>query len=111
MRPDVFHYSDRQFAGTRTDVGNRRPGRKFKYPGEMVGLALDAARNPRGKDDGDRQDRRYDAISGSSIGQKLPAPIQNLNPDVSMVQPAEDWYRYEAAELLGPPKIWSILVQ
>src|ERR1700731_2912916 len=40
-----------------------------------------------------------------------PVLIQNLNPDVLMMQPAEDWYRYNAAELLGPPKIWSILVQ
>jgi hypothetical protein len=38
-------------------------------------------------------------------GTGMPVPIQNLNPDVSMMQPAEDWYRYNAAELLRPPKI------
>lgn len=37
--------------------------------------------------------------------------IQNLNPDVSMMEPAEDRYRCDAAERLGPPKIWSIFIQ
>ena len=42
---------------------------------------------------------------------KLVVPIQNLNPDVSMVEPAEDWYRCDAAEPLRPPKIRSIFIQ
>jgi hypothetical protein len=33
--------------------------------------------------------------------------IQNLNPNVLMMDPAEDRYRYDAAELLGSPKIWN----
>jgi len=40
-----------------------------------------------------------------------PVPIQNLNPDVLMVEPAEDWYRCDAAELLRPPKIRSVFIQ
>jgi hypothetical protein len=36
-------------------------------------------------------------------------PIQNLNPDVLMMEPAEDWYRCDAADLLRPPKIrWHL---
>jgi hypothetical protein len=38
-------------------------------------------------------------------------PIQNLNSDVLMMEPAEDWYRCSAAVLLSPSKIWSIFVQ
>jgi hypothetical protein len=38
-------------------------------------------------------------------------PIQNLNPDVLMVDTAEDRYRCDAAELLRPPKIRSIFIQ
>jgi hypothetical protein len=37
--------------------------------------------------------------------------IQNLNPDVLMVDTAEDRYRCDAAELLRPPKIRSIFIQ
>jgi hypothetical protein len=37
-------------------------------------------------------------------------PIQNLNPDVLMMEPAEHWYRCDAAELLRPAKIWSIFI-
>ena len=37
--------------------------------------------------------------------------IQNLNPHVLMMEPAEDRYRCDAAELLGSSKIWSIFVQ
>jgi len=36
---------------------------------------------------------------------------QNLNPDVLMMQSAEDWYRCDGAELLRAPKIRRILVQ
>ena len=38
-------------------------------------------------------------------------PIQNLKPDVLMMEPAEDWYRCDAADLVRPPKIWSIFIQ
>ena len=38
-------------------------------------------------------------------------PIQKLNPDVLMVDTAEDRYRCDAAELLRPPKIRSIFIQ
>jgi hypothetical protein len=48
---------------------------------------------------------RWKAMFGKAV------PIQNLNPDVLMMEPAEDWYRCDAAELLRPPKIRSILIQ
>jgi hypothetical protein len=38
-------------------------------------------------------------------------PIQSLNPDVLMMEPAEDWHRCNAAGLLRPPKIWSVFVR
>ena len=38
-------------------------------------------------------------------------PIQNLIPDILMMQPAEDWYRCDMADLLRTPKIWSIFLQ
>ena len=38
-------------------------------------------------------------------------PIQNLNPDVLMMEPAEDWSRRDAADLLPTPELWSILIQ
>ena len=41
----------------------------------------------------------------------LTVPIQYLNPDVFMMQPFKDWNRGDAADLLHPPKIWSIFVQ
>jgi hypothetical protein len=37
--------------------------------------------------------------------------IQNLKPDVLMMEPAKDWYRGDAADLLGLPKIWSVFLQ
>jgi hypothetical protein len=40
-----------------------------------------------------------------------PVPGQNLKPDVLMMQPAQDWNRGDTADLLGPTKIWSILLQ
>ena len=36
---------------------------------------------------------------------------ENLNPDVLVMQPAEDWDPCDAAELLGPPKIRRIFGQ
>jgi hypothetical protein len=36
---------------------------------------------------------------------------QNPNPDVSMMESAEDWYRCDAADLLRAPKIGQILFQ
>jgi hypothetical protein len=36
---------------------------------------------------------------------------RNLNRDVLMMQPAKGWQRCDAAELLPPPKIRSILVE
>ena len=38
-------------------------------------------------------------------------PIENLNPDILMMQPAEDRYRCDAAGLLSPSKMWSIFIQ
>ncbi len=38
-------------------------------------------------------------------------PIQNPNSDVLMMEPAEDWYRGNAADLLFAPKIRSIVIQ
>jgi hypothetical protein len=35
---------------------------------------------------------------------------QNLNPDVSVMESAENRYRCDAAELLQPPKIRRILL-
>ena len=37
--------------------------------------------------------------------------IQNLKPDILMMQPAEDWNRCDAADLLRRPKIRSIFIQ
>jgi len=36
---------------------------------------------------------------------------QNLKPDVLMMEPAEDRYRRDTADILRPAKIWSIFVQ
>ena len=36
---------------------------------------------------------------------------QKLNADVLMMQPAEDWYRCDGAELLRAPKVRRILFQ
>jgi hypothetical protein len=42
----------------------------------------------------------------------VPVPIQNLNPDVLMMEPPlDDWYRCDVADLLRPPKIRSIFIQ
>ena len=38
-------------------------------------------------------------------------PVQNLNPDVLMMEHAEDWYSCDAAGLLSPSKMWSIFIQ
>ena len=38
-------------------------------------------------------------------------PSQNLNPDILMMKPAEDWYCCDAADLLRRPKIRRILAQ
>ncbi len=38
-------------------------------------------------------------------------PSQNLKPDVLMMEPAKDWYRGDASDLLGLPKIWRIFLQ
>jgi hypothetical protein len=46
----------------------------------------------------------------------IPVPIQNLNPDVLMMESAEDWYRCNAADfqrlcplktLSGMTRVWS----
>ncbi len=54
------------------------------------------------------QERRLSGRSLSQYGQVV--PIQNLKPQVLMMEPAEDWYRCNAAELLRPAKIWSVLI-
>jgi len=36
-------------------------------------------------------------------------PIQNLNTDALMMEPAEDWSRRDSADLLPSPGLWSIL--
>jgi hypothetical protein len=41
----------------------------------------------------------------------LAVPIQDLKPDVLMIEPAKDWYRRDTADLLGPAKIRSIFIQ
>ncbi len=38
-------------------------------------------------------------------------PIQNLNPDILMMQPAKDRYRCDTADPLRPAKIRSIFIQ
>ena len=40
-----------------------------------------------------------------------PLLSQNLNPDVLMMQPTQNWYGCDGAELLRAPKIRRILVQ
>ena len=42
---------------------------------------------------------------------RSPVPSQNLKPDVLMMGPAEDRYRGDATDLLGPAKIRSIFIQ
>ena len=42
---------------------------------------------------------------------KAAVPTQNLKPDILMMEPAEDWLRCDAADLLRPPKIRSIFIQ
>jgi len=44
-------------------------------------------------------------------GQGLAVLTQNLNPDILMMQPAKDWNRCDASELLGAPKVRSIFIQ
>ena len=41
----------------------------------------------------------------------LVVPGQNLEPDLLMMQPAQDWNRGDTADLLSPTKIWSIFLQ
>ena len=41
----------------------------------------------------------------------MTVPIQNLKPDVLMMEPAKDWYRRDTADLLGTAKIRSIFIQ
>jgi hypothetical protein len=36
---------------------------------------------------------------------------QNLNANILMMQPAEDWDRCDAAELVPPPELWNVLLQ
>src|ERR1700676_5087918 len=43
--------------------------------------------------------------SQSSNLPQAPVPSQNLNPDILMMKPAEDWYCCDAADLLRTPKI------
>jgi hypothetical protein len=54
------------------------------------------------------------SITARFVGERhvsyVVVPIQNLNPDVLMTEPAEDWSRRDAADLLPPPEIWSILI-
>jgi hypothetical protein len=40
-----------------------------------------------------------------------PALTQLLNPDVLMMEAAQNWYRCDATELLRWPKFWSIFIQ
>jgi hypothetical protein len=51
------------------------------------------------------------ARSKYSAAARNAVPIQNLNPDVLMMEPAEDRYRRDTADLLRPAKIWSVFVQ
>ena len=55
---------------------------------------------------------------GWSIGKGSPVcQFKNVIPDelldqvVLMMEPAEDWYRCDAADFLPPPELWSILIQ
>lgn len=48
-------------------------------------------------------------LAGSMCGNCAGLATQNLNPDVLMMEPAQDWYRGDAADLLTTPKIWSII--
>ena len=41
----------------------------------------------------------------------MAVPIENLNPDVLMMEPAEDRYRSDATDLLLPPELRSIFTQ
>jgi len=49
------------------------------------------------------------AVWLSSI--RVRAAHDQLNPDVLMMEPAEDWNRCDTAGLLRTAKIWGIFIQ
>jgi hypothetical protein len=49
--------------------------------------------------------------ANSSNARTIPVLSKNLNPDILVMESAEDWYRCDGAELLSAPKIRRILVQ
>jgi hypothetical protein len=54
----------------------------------------------------------FETVAGVTCNAAAAAvPSQNLNPDVLMMKPAEDWYCCDAADLLRTPKIRSTFAQ
>ena len=47
----------------------------------------------------------------ATLTAKGPVLRQNLNPDILVMQSAEDGDRYDRAALVPPPELWSILIQ
>jgi hypothetical protein len=43
--------------------------------------------------------------------EQRPVPIENLNSDLLMIEPAEDRYRSDATDLLLPPELRSTFTQ
>ena len=97
----------------------RRPGQStLRLPSDPMSLPHQTLIEPKFRERGflTEQDPLTAFPSNSEfsvldqVGRDL-VPIQNLNPDVLMVDTAEDWYRCDAAELLRPAKIRSIFIQ
>ena len=57
--------------------------------------------------------REYQSPASEPLALVYQRPVlsQNLNSDVLMMKPAEDWYCCEAADLLRPPKIWRFFIR
>ena len=60
---------------------------------------------------GEADKRSIEHSPAVAAGAASAVPSQNLNPDVLMMEPAEDRYRCDAADLLLPPELRSIFIQ
>ena len=88
----------------RVREGSRRQQHRGRLPSGRIAKARDCL---------------VDHVSGSSALPRTARPAQKLlacayrklSPDLLMMEPAEDRYRCDAAELLGSSKIWSIFIQ
>ncbi len=72
---------------------------------QLQGMRLKVAKTPYESGPTRGTSPRYGSVSAGGPCRRtgaavLDVPIQNLNPDVMMMEPAEDRYRCDAAELL-----------